>query len=167
MKKWWIFSGLSELFCSRHYNLVNYICVNIQIIYAVDYLARPQRNEVIQRAVNEEAAKLGVSVTYATREQMPKGHQNDKGYYNPNTGEIVICTENASSITDAIQTILHETVAHKGLRELMGDRFNEFINRVYESLDAEASPYVLNNQRRQVQQTISRILKPRLTFLIP
>ena len=69
--------------------------------------------------------------------------------------------------SDAIQTILHETVAHKGLRELMGDRFNEFINRVYESLDAEASPYVLNNQRRQVQQTISRILKSLLTFLIP
>ena len=83
---------------------------------------------------------------------MPKGHQNDKGYYNTKTGEIVICTENNASIADAIQTILHETVAHKGLIELMGDRCNEFINRVYESLDAGASPYVLNNQRRQVQQ---------------
>jgi hypothetical protein len=134
---------------------------------AVDYLAGEPRLRAIENAVNEEAATLGVKVTYKTREQMPNGHQNDKGYYDPKTGEVIVCTENATSIADAIQTILHEAVAHKGLRQLMGDKFNEFINRVYESLDAETSPYVLNNQRRQVQQTISRILKPLLTFLIP
>lgn len=134
---------------------------------AVDNLVGEARLRAIEHAVNAEASKLGVKVTYKTREQMPKGHHNEKGYYNPNTGEIVVCTENATSIADAIQTIFHKAVAHKGLRELMGDRFNEFINRVYESLDAETSPYVLNNQRRQVQQTISRILKPLLTFLIP
>lgn len=104
---------------------------------AVDYLAGEPRLRAIENAVNEEASKLGVKVTYKTREQMPNGHQNDKGYYNTKTGEIVICTENASSIADAIQTILHEAVAHKGLRQLMGDKFNEFINRVYDSLDAE------------------------------
>lgn len=109
---------------------------------AVDYLAGHQRNEAIQRVVNEEAAKLNVNVTYATREQMPKGLQNDKGYFNTKTGEIVICTENNASIADAIQTILHEAVAHKGLRQLMGDKFNEFINRVYDSLDAETKAKV-------------------------
>ena len=109
---------------------------------AVDYLAGPQRNEAIQRVVNEEAAKLNVNVTYATLEQMPKGLQNDKGYFNTKTGEIVICTENNASIADAIQTILHEAVAHKGLRQLMGDKFNVFINRVYDSLDAETKAKV-------------------------
>ena len=109
---------------------------------SVSFLVGPQRNGVIERAVTEEAAKLGVTVTYKTREEMPKGHENDKGYYNTKTGEIVICTENASSINDAIQTILHEAVAHKGLRQLMGDRFDEFINRVYDSLDAETKTKV-------------------------
>jgi hypothetical protein len=109
---------------------------------AVDFLAGEPRLSVIENAVNEEAAKLGVSVTYKTRSEMPDGHENDKGYYNTKTGEIVICTENASSIADAIQTILHESVAHKGLRALMGDKFNEFINRVYESLDAETKAKV-------------------------
>ena len=37
---------------------------------------------------------------------------------------------------------LHEAVAHKGLRQLMGDRFNEFINRVYDSLNAETKAKV-------------------------
>ena len=109
---------------------------------AINYLAGDARLTAIENAVNEEASKLGVTVTYKTREQMPNGHKNDKGYYNTKTGEIVICTENASSVADAIQTILHEAVAHKGLRQLMGDRFNEFINRVYNSLDAETKARV-------------------------
>ena len=109
---------------------------------AIDYTAGDARVKAIENAVNEEAAKLGVKVTYKTREQMPKGHKNDKGYYNTKTGEIVICSENATDVADAIKTILHEAVAHKGLRKLMGDKFNEFINRVYNSLDAETKARV-------------------------
>lgn len=109
---------------------------------AVDYLAGESRNEVIESAVNEEATKLGVKVSYKTREEMEKGHENDKGYYDTRTGEIVICTENNANIADAIQTILHEAIAHKGLRALIGDKFNQFINRVYNSLDAKTKAEV-------------------------
>ena len=109
---------------------------------AINNLTGAPRTRAIEHAVNKEADKLGIKVTYKTREQMPKGHKNDKGYYNTKTGEVVVCTENATSIEDAIKTILHEAVAHKGLRQLMGDKFNEFINRVYESLDAETKAKV-------------------------
>lgn len=109
---------------------------------AAKFLVGEERERLLKRAVNEEAKKLNVLVTYKQRWEMPKGHQNDKGYYDPKTGEVVVCTENATSIADAIQTILHEAVAHKGLRQLMGDKFNEFINRVYESLDAETKAKV-------------------------
>lgn len=109
---------------------------------SVDYLVGVQRSRAIERAVSKEAKKLGVNVTYKTREEMPNGHKNDKGYYNTKTGEIVVCTENNASINDAIQTILHEAVAHKGLRQLMGDRFDEFISRVYDALDAETKAKV-------------------------
>ena len=109
---------------------------------AIDNLAGEPKTRAIERAVNTEAKKLGVSVIYRTREEMPDGHKNDKGYFNTNTGEIVICSENATSVADAIQTILHEAVAHKGLRQLMGEKFNEFINRVYNSLDAKTKAKV-------------------------
>lgn len=109
---------------------------------AIEYLAGDARFKAIENAVNEEAKKLGVKITYKTREQMPDGHKADKGYYNTETGEIVICAENASSVADAIQTILHESVAHKGLRQLMGDKFDEFISRVYNRLDAETKAKV-------------------------
>lgn len=109
---------------------------------AVDYNVGETRDGIIERAVSEEAQKLGVNVTFAKRSEMAKGHETDKGYYNTKTGEIVICPENNASIADAIQTILHEAVAHKGLRQLMGDRFNEFISRVYDALDAKTKAEV-------------------------
>lgn len=109
---------------------------------AVDYNVGETRDGIIERAVSEEAQKLGVNVTFAKRSEMAKGHETDKGYYNTKTGEIVICPENNASIADAIQTILHEAVAHKGLRQLMGERFNEFISRVYDSLDANTKAEV-------------------------
>ena len=109
---------------------------------AVDYNVGETRDGIIERAVSEEAQKLGVNVTFAKRSEMAKGHETDKGYYNTKTGEIVICPENNASIADAIQTILHEAVAHKGLRQLMGDKFDEFINRVYDSLNDETKAKV-------------------------
>ena len=109
---------------------------------AVNLHTGDTRDGIIERAVSEEAQKLGVNVTFAKRSEMAKGHETDKGYYNTKTGEIVICPENNASIADAIQTILHEAVAHKGLRQLMGDKFDEFINRVYDSLDAKTKEKV-------------------------
>lgn len=109
---------------------------------AVNLHTGDTRDGIIERAVSEEAQKLGVNVTFAKRSEMAKGHETDKGYYNTKTGEIVICPENNASIADAIQTILHEAVAHKGLRQLMGDKFDEFISRVYDSLDDETKAKV-------------------------
>ncbi|MBQ2258929.1 MAG: hypothetical protein II339_01565, partial [Spirochaetales bacterium] len=109
---------------------------------AVDYNVGETRDGIIERAVSEEAQKLGVNVTFAKRSEMAKGHETDKGYYNTKTGEIVICPENNASIADAIQTILHEAVAHKELRKLMGDKFDEFISRVYDALDAKTKAEV-------------------------
>ena len=109
---------------------------------AVNLHTGETRDGIIERAVSEEAQKLGVNVTFAKRSEMAKGHETDKGYYNTKTGEIVICPENNASIADAIQTILHEAVAHKGLRQLMGEKFDEFISRVYDSLDAKTKEKV-------------------------
>lgn len=54
-----------------------------------------------------------------------------KGWFNPKTGEIVVFAPNAESVDDAVQTVLHEAVAHKGLRKLFGEHFNTFLENVY------------------------------------
>ena len=61
-----------------------------------------------------------------------------KGFYNTATGKITIVIPNHHSIEDVEQTLLHEAVAHYGLRKLFGERFDTFLDNVYEN----AHPHV-------------------------
>ena len=64
--------------------------------------------------------------------------RKSKGWFNTDTGEIVVVLPNASSIEDVQETILHEAVGHKGLRELVGDdRFDDFLDKVYAAASLE------------------------------
>ena len=59
-----------------------------------------------------------------------------KGWFNEKTGKIVIAVGNHRNAEDVMQTILHEGVAHYGLRKLFGENFNTFLDNVYASADA-------------------------------
>ena len=56
-----------------------------------------------------------------------------KGWYDPKTGKIVVVMGNHKGPQDVVQTILHEGVAHHGLRKLFGSRFDTFLDNVYEN----------------------------------
>ena len=58
-----------------------------------------------------------------------------KGFYNTRTGKITIVLPNHASVQDAEQTLLHEAVAHHGLRELFGEHFDTFLDNVFENAD--------------------------------
>lgn len=58
-----------------------------------------------------------------------------KGFYNKRTGKITIVIPNNVSTIDAEQTLLHEAVAHHGLRQLFGKQFETFLDNVYQSAD--------------------------------
>lgn len=58
-----------------------------------------------------------------------------KGFYNKRTGKITIVIPNNVSTIDAEQTLLHEAVAHYGLRQLFGKQFDTFLDNVYQSAD--------------------------------
>ncbi len=58
-----------------------------------------------------------------------------KGFYSKRTGKITIVIPNNVSTIDAEQTLLHEAVAHYGLRQLFGEQFNTFLDNVYQSAD--------------------------------
>ena len=64
--------------------------------------------------------------------KVQENQRKSKGWFNTGTGEIVVVLPNATDIEDVQATILHETVGHKGLRELVGDdRFDDFLDKVY------------------------------------
>ena len=53
-----------------------------------------------------------------------------KGWFDPKTGKITVVIPNHMGTGDVLRTMLHEAVAHKGLRELLGDRFDGFLDGV-------------------------------------
>lgn len=61
--------------------------------------------------------------------------QKAKGFYNKTTGKITLVIGNHTSMADVEKTILHEAVAHHGLRQLFGEHFDQFLDNVYESCD--------------------------------
>lgn len=60
-----------------------------------------------------------------------------KGFFNKRTGKITIVLPNNLGTIDAEQTLLHEAVAHYGLRKLFGEHFDAFLDNVYESATEE------------------------------
>lgn len=60
-----------------------------------------------------------------------------KGFYNKRTGKIVVVASNHTDIADIEKTVLHEAVAHHGLRELFGDNFDNFLDTVFAKADIE------------------------------
>ena len=61
--------------------------------------------------------------------------QRAKGFYSKSTGKITIVIPNHSSAFDVEQTLLHEAVAHYGLRQLFGEHFDTFLDNVFKNAD--------------------------------
>ena len=73
----------------------------------------------------------------AAKEAIQKGRKV-KGWYDVNTRKVYVYLPNATSADDVRQTILHEGVAHYGLRKLVGDeRMDDFLDEVFRNVSKE------------------------------
>lgn len=108
-------------------------------------LVPTEQTNDIDTAVADMASKLNISVRVAysidevgdegVRRAIEKG-RNVKGWYDTRTGEIVVYAPNATDADDAVCTVLHEGVAHYGLRRLVGDEnFDTFFDNIYNNVD--------------------------------
>lgn len=106
--------------------------------------------------INEQAAKLNIPVTvYTSIDQVPQGAARRalekglrvKGWYHD--GNICVYLPNADGMEDIKATLLHEGVAHYGLRKMVGVKnFNAFMDGIY----AAASPEV----RKEIVRLLPR-----------
>lgn len=71
--------------------------------------------------------------------------RSSKGWYDTKTGEVYWVLPNAESMADAQATILHEVVAHKGLRGLLGDSFIPTMETVFDSLPQETQESLMDD----------------------
>ena len=100
--------------------------------------AERERGRMVER-VRELAETLHLdNVDIVTDASTLQGNRaRAKGFYSRSTGRITIVIPNHSSMFDVEQTLLHEAVAHYGLRQLFGEHFDTFLRNVYENADVE------------------------------
>lgn len=60
--------------------------------------------------------------------------RNVKAWFDPSTGEVTVYLPNAFDEADAVRSVLHETVGHRGLRELFGKEFDRAMTDIYRQL---------------------------------
>lgn len=97
-------------------------------------------------SVRDVARKLGLNVEVKTDTEGLTGRRaRAKGWYDTKTGKIVIILPNHTSGQDVMRTILHEGVAHHGLRDLFGEDFDTFLENVY------------NNASKEIREAINRL----------
>lgn len=104
----------------------------------------------METAVTDAAAKmnLGNVVVLPFADGLDGQKKRAKGWFDRRTGKITVVLGNHTSVEDAIKTLMHEAVAHYGLRKLFGKDFDTFLDNVYRN----APPSI----RRKIVQLVLR-----------
>lgn len=108
--------------------------------------------------VEETAKRLNIPVEVITsidqikdnsvRSAIEKGRKV-KGWYSLSDNKVYVYLPNATSMEDVNQTILHEGVAHYGLRQLVGeDRMDDFLDDVFANVTDEVRKKIIDTLPR-------------------
>ena len=107
--------------------------------------------ETVEKVSKQTGGKVKMvnSVDEIENPKVRKDIENGKqvtGWYDENTGEVHLYMPNIHDSYTAEKTVWHETVGHKGMRGLLGDKFNDYMRGLWMDLDnpinAELRAYV-------------------------
>ena len=107
--------------------------------------------ETVEKVSKQTGGKVKMvnSVEEIGNEQVRRDIESGKkvtGWYDENTGEVHLYMPNIHDAYTAEKTVWHETVGHKGMRGLLGDKFNDYMRGLWLDLDnpvnAELRAYV-------------------------
>ena len=107
--------------------------------------------ETVEKVSKQTGGKVKMvnTVEEIGNEQVRRDIENGKqvtGWYDEKTGEVHLYMPNIHDSYTAEKTVWHETVGHKGMRGLLGDKFNDYMRSLWMDLDnpinAELRAYV-------------------------
>ena len=107
--------------------------------------------ETVEKVSKQTGGKVKMvnSVEEIENPKVRKDIENGKqvtGWYDEKTGEVHLYMPNIHDTYTAEKTVWHETVGHKGMRGLLGDKFNDYMRGLWMDLDnpinAELRAYV-------------------------
>ena len=87
----------------------------------------------ITSAVNAAAQGLNAAVEIVSdiKDVPDARRRGSKGWFS--NGKVYLVLPNAEGVEDAVETVLHEVVGHKGLRRLFGEKFDDMLADVFKS----------------------------------
>ncbi len=118
---------------------------------SINEITNNRITKAIDKAVEKTGGKVKIvnSVEEIGNEQVRRDIEKGKqvtGWYDENTGEVHLYMPNIHDAYTAEKTVWHETVGHKGMRGLLGDKFNDYMRGLWLDLDnpvnAELRAYV-------------------------
>lgn len=118
---------------------------------SINEITNNRITKAIDKAVEQTGGKVKMvnTVEEIGNEQVRRDIENGKqvtGWYDENTGEMHLYMPNIHDAYTAEKTVWHETVGHKGMRGLLGDKFNDYMRGLWMDLDnpvnAELRAYV-------------------------
>lgn len=107
--------------------------------------------KTVEKVAKQTGGKVKMvnSVEEIENPKVRKDIENGKqvtGWYDEKTGEVHLYMPNIHDTYTAEKTVWHETVGHKGMRGLLGDKFNDYMRSLWMDLDnpinAELRAYV-------------------------
>lgn len=102
-----------------------------------------ERRKPLRARAREWSSKLGVKVkimeslddvTNPSAKRAISSGQAVTGWFEESTGEVCLYMPNISSLEEVDATYIHEVVSHKGLRGLLGDKFDSFCDEVWDMM---------------------------------
>ena len=99
--------------------------------------------DMMRSAVQQMGEKLHTDINIIedvneithTNAAVQERRRKSKGWYDTATGQVNIVLDNNKNIDDVKASVGHETIAHKGLRELVGEEnYDEFLDETYQHL---------------------------------
>ena len=129
-------------------------------------------NDFVTQHILDWQNKLGVKInSYSTIEEIPdervrKELQSGRvhtAWYDPKSDSVNFYLPNIADTKMVDSAVLHEVVAHQGLRHLLGSEYNTLLGRVWnELMDDKAKQYYSNLVTRSASKQLSQEQTQRL-----
>jgi len=104
-------------------------------IYTRDWKNKPET--VVVGDQNEAAAMVSPEAALMIKANRPRG------FFDIKNNRVVIVADQLSAPDEAIETILHEAIGHYGLRQVLGDKFQEEMLKLYAEIPTEGVREIL------------------------
>lgn len=119
-----------------------------------------QTKKEMEGAVTLLSDKLHTPIRVVSKQEAEaEGYGRKKGWYDRETGAITIVADNHRNVGDIVDTAVHETVGHNGLRQLFGTetQLNNFLDEAYRISSDKIREEIDRRTERMMDAEVERL----------